>query len=379
MEKLGWYEFKAEGLSLEKLLNQCGEKGIKLQGVRKTSARAITGQVLVSDAEKLQELAQSRGWRLTVGKAHGLIVLGKFARARIVLAVGILVFIGLVWAALSCIWFIDIQGAGPYSGEVERILLEHDVRVGRFSFRIDEDALRQDMESQLTGIAWVGVSTNGVRLTIRCVQADRVETIPTGQADVVAQKDGVISSITVTAGTPQVKVGDVVRRGQVLVRGEERSWNGAVNPVRAKASVEARVWYTAEAVVSGYYLEAVPNGEKYERRVLCMPFYEYAFEDLPDFKDFDMELEILPIGGSMPIWLRVERYQAVTRVPVPREATEVCEEAGIAAMRLAQEKLGNASRVVDKWVEYSMINDGGCRATAVLEAIEEIAAAPEDD
>ena len=374
MESVGRYEFTAEGLSLERLLNQCAQHGIRLNGVKKTSHRRIVGSVSVLHLPKLQELAESHGWKLTVGPARGLIRLGVLAKRRALLTSGVLIFFTVCWAALSCVWTIDIYGAGPYTGEVERILKEHSVSAGKFSFLIDVDAVQKDLESQLTGLAWVGADVSGVRLSVHCVQAQLARGSSSVPGDIVALRDGVISSISVFAGTPKVKAGDVVKRGQVLVRGEERAWNGMTRPVRAEASVSARIWYTASAKVSGVYYETQPTGRAFTRHILCTPFYEWPVSDMPQFFDYDMEKEIMPIGGSLPIWLRVERYIEVTRTGSPLDPEQTQAEAELAAMRLAQEKVEPGVRVIDKWVEYSMINDGGCYATAVLEATADIAA-----
>ncbi|MDR0929184.1 MAG: sporulation protein YqfD [Oscillospiraceae bacterium] len=375
MANLGFYDFTAEGLSLERLLSQCAEKGIRLQRVRKVSARAVTGRVAAADANALRELAEARGWKLTLTQAHGVIRIGHLARRRAVLAAGIAAFLFLCAGAMHCIWFIEVQGAGPYTGEVQRILREQDVRVGRLGFFVDTDQLQETMARELTGLAWVGVDMDGVRLKVQCVQAQLAEDGESGTGDLLAARDGVIASITVVAGTPLVKAGDVVRAGQTLVRGQERGWGGAVHAVRAEASVSARVWYTAEAYVSALYTESIPTGEVFIQKTLCTPFFTYQMNEPPDYPVFDIERTAHPIGGALPIWLEMARYEAVERVPRTRPEEEVREEAALAATRLAQEKLGFGVDIVDKWVDYSMINGEGCRATAVIETIEEIVAA----
>lgn len=84
------------------------------------------------------------------------------------------------------------------------------------------------------------------------------------------------------------------------------------------------------------------------------------------------------MGGIFPVWLRVARYEEVERRAVARPEEEVREEAGRAAWRLAQQAAGFHAQVVDKWIEYSMIKEGGYRALAVLETVENIAVAPEE-
>ena len=334
----------AEGLSLERLLNQCAQQGIRLRGVKKQTIRAVTGKVAAADLPALENLAGSRGWRLTIRKAHGAVRLRRLVKGRAPLAAGALAFLMLCWGLLSCVWFIDVRGAGPYTAEIKRILREHDVRVGRLTFLLPLDTIEEDMRQQLTGLAWVGVNKRGVRLTVSCVQAELGKAAGQPQGDLVASRDGVVRSMTVRAGTPAVKAGDAVRRGQVLVRGQERAWNGAVTRVPADASVEARVWYTADAAVSLVLIESEPTGETYTRRTIRTPFYDYALEGPPDFKAFDRTVDMLPIAGPFPVWLELERYEAIARREVMRDENEAAKEAAMAAARLAQEKVPYETR-----------------------------------
>jgi len=377
MERAGWFDFRVEGLSLERLLNMCIQRGIRLRRIKRISARALTGCVIASDMRKLRELAGERGWRLTILKERGAVRLKKLLKQRALLIFGVLIFFSAAYAAVKCVWFIDIRGAGPYTGEVKRILTAHDIRVGRFVFQIDTDALRYTMERELTGLAFVGVSMQGVTITVNCVQARLAKSASAVPGDLVASRDGVIESITVRAGTAQVKPGDVVRRGQVLIRGEERSWAGAVTPIRADADIRARTWYKAEAYISGNLIETTPTGESFTARTLCTPYYSLSLDTPPAYDVFDEFTRTLPIAGPYPVWLKLTEYQRVERTLIKRDESEVRAEAGIAAMRLANEKVEHDAYIVDKWVEYSMINDGGCIATAVLEGIVAISEAAE--
>ncbi|HML47584.1 MAG TPA: sporulation protein YqfD, partial [Clostridia bacterium] len=322
--QLGSVQFMLEGLSLEKMLNLCLQQGILLENVSRPTVRSLSARVAYSDFAAIQDMAERRGWKLTVGMVSGIPKVRRFVWKRAALVAGILIFLAVAWGMSACVWQIRIEGAGPYVGEVRTVLKEQQVQLGRFGFTIDVESLRTALERRLTGLAWVSVELDGVRLTVYCVQGE-IPGEKTGNGrpgDVTAEVDGVIESVRVSAGTAAVKPGDVVRAGQVLIYGRERSWQQAVRPVRASGQILARVWYQAEVVVPATEWVTVPTGEVTERAVYCSPWIEWSFSQAPEnAKDLDFSERRLVIGGVLPVWVRLERYEAVTLEERDRDET----------------------------------------------------------
>lgn len=378
---LGSVQFVLEGLSLEKLLNLCLQRGIRLEEVTRPSVRALSARVAYSDFAAIQDMAEKRGWKLTVGMVSGIPKVRRFVWKRAALVAGILIFLTLAWGASACVWQIRIQGAGPYAGEVRTVLQEQQIRLGRFGFTIDVEALRTVLERRLTGLAWVSVELDGVRLTVYCVQGEiPEEQVQDGKpGDVTAGMDAIVESVRVITGTAAVKPGDVVRAGQVLIHGQERAWQQEVRPVRASGHVLARVWYQASAVIPATEWITVPTGEVTERAVYCTPWLEWSFSRAPEnAEDLDRSERTLIIGGVFPVWVRHERYEAVTLEERARDEAALKDEAYWAAMRLASEKAGLWDEIVDKWVDYSMM-ETGMRARVTLEVRKDIAVPPDSN
>ncbi len=375
MDRFSRIDFCVEGLSVERLLNHCAKQGIRLKNVRRRSLRAVAASATPQDFAALRTFAQERGWHIVQEKAAGVSKLRGVARGRALLVCGIAAFLAICWVASACVWFIDVSGAGPYEAEVRRILAEYGVRPGRFSAAIDAKEIQRTMETELTGLSWVGVHKSGVRVNVQCVQAEVLPEIEEAPRNLVAARDGIVASVLCQAGTPRVAPGDMVRTGDILIEGVERGSEGSFTPVCAKGSVQARVWYTGEAFVSSVEEQIELTGEEKMRRVLYAPAweYEYAFETPPDFTQYELESRIQPIGGALPVFLRTEIYRQTRTVTVARPDEQVRKEAAQAALRLAGESAGWELEILDKWVEYSMIEKEGYRAKAVVEALCEIA------
>jgi len=78
--------------------------------------------------------------------------------------------------------------------------------------------LAHDIVQQFPFVASTNIQIKGSKLIITINRAENVvPRIPTG--DIICTVDGVIGDIVVFSGTPNVTVGDVVRKGDILVTG----------------------------------------------------------------------------------------------------------------------------------------------------------------
>lgn len=372
--RTGSVRFTIEGLSLERLINNCVAKGIVLEAVARPSIRTIKATVASHDYPAIEAIAKEQNWNITVGKLMGLPGVKLFALRRLALVIGVVVFVTGVWYMCNCLWSIDIQNAGAYLGEVRQVLRERGVNVGRFAANLDIEELRNALEERLTGLSWVSVSKDGVRLNVYCVQgeAKAKEEGASSYGDIVASRDGIIESLRVTAGTALVKQGDAVRKGQPLIRGEEKTWQGGMKFVEAKGTVLAKVWYSAQVAVPTRQIETIPTGSEAYVRSYILPWFTYNPDTVPQYDKYDMDTRTVPIGAILPIYIKIDTYSEVELGESALTIEEVQAEAELAALRLAREKAGLATQIIDKWTDYSMIDDK-VSAKVTIETIENIA------
>lgn len=370
MRKWMQVQCSVSGLGIEKLLNAAGKQGLAFRKLQRLPDRTVVIRCSQRDYAALAAFAGEKGYILSAAQPVGLLLWIKNFWQRKGLLIGAALCLGLMIWAMGFLWHIEIENAGAYEGEVRLFLQEMGVQPGLRRKDVDLSFLKEQLEWRLPKVKWVRIEYSGVSLCIRL----EVGTPPPdvaeleGRSDLIASEDGLLTELITYAGTPLVKEGDFVRRGQVLIRGEERGTDGQMIPVRARGKAIARIWVTARAETSLSQYDSLPTGRTALYRSIHLPFFSFALDKIPDYLTWDLERKEQKICGVwLPILVRREQMMEIALEKVERNPEEARQEAGKAALRLLQQTLNNEN-IIDKWIEFRMI-EGDTIAAAVTAEI----------
>ena len=367
--------FTAEGLNIERFVRKLSEAGIQLIQMKR-KGRLVCAQVFEDDFSRIQEVADQGGWRLVPRRRTGI---GRYldvtAKHRGLLC-AIVVFSVLLFMALQLVWCVDVSGPAIYQVDVKRFLNENDIHPMMWQKNVNLSQLRDTLEWRYPEVAWVDCGWRG---NVLCIQL--IEGVPEGEAvttngsgDIVASRSGVVEQIITLAGTSIVQPGDVVQEGQVLIQGTERGSEEESIAVMARGIVMARVW--DQASVKMDITETVTDytgNEQTEWRIISPWFPLWPSKDSA-YAMQDVTRTKYQIGGLFfPFVLETEHYREATAIKRTRTMTEMKAEAGEAALRALQNKIGIHDELVDKWVDYCMIEDEVLCANAYGERVIDIA------
>lgn len=368
MSRLLRVRFLLTGLGAEKLLNAARKQGIFLRAGR-TRERSLRLECAARDYERFAALARERGFSVSPGEPTGLLRLGRALLRRRGLAIGAVVAAALVGHSLGFVWQVRIEDAGAYLGEVRLFLAEQGICAGTRRSAIDLTALREKLEWRLPQVKWVQTGWQGTALVVRLVEGVAAPEIETAGApgDVVADRDGVICRLTTFAGTPECREGQLVKAGQVLIRGIEQNADGTERTVKARGAALARVWVQASMKTSLEEIRTVPTGRTQQRLVFQTPWLSLALRPAPDYLTWDLEATETVIGGAWaPLWLRRETYLEAAQEKTLRAGQDAAAEAEKTVL-LALERATIGQEVIDKWTDYSMIEGDIIMVTATAE------------
>lgn len=360
----GRVRLRLEGLGAEKLMNTLWEKGIGVQDLRRSKNRGVELEAAEKDCRAITCIAEEKGFQVTVLNAGRMQKLRMILQKRWGLAVGIVLGAVLCMISMQFVWQVEVLQAGKYAGEVRLFLWEKGIRPGILQKNVDAVQLQEELLWRLPRVKWVWVKKEGTVLSIRLEEGVAAERETAAPGVVVAGQDGILERLTVFSGTPVCKAGDSVKKGQVLILGEEEGPDGEKTPVPARGEAVALVQVQSSVRLPTREMVTVPTGRQAERWLFQTPFGVYTFHEEPSFLLSDRQYDRYPLPG---VWLPVTviretfvecsgEWKERNMEEVFREGQRAAEEALIRAWPAAQN--------VDKSVKFSMIERGTVSVTA---------------
>ncbi|MBQ8618175.1 MAG: sporulation protein YqfD [Clostridia bacterium] len=365
-----------EGINLEKLLREASRAGLLIRSASRKGMRSMRLCVRAKQMKLLEELCARSGWTCTVVREGGIVRLIRFLRERPVFVPAMALSALLVWLSSQMILRIRIVGAKESEAQVRHVLAAENVQPGRFKAALSLDMLRAALAHKLPGLAYAGAYYEGSTLVIDCHPAREGESlrIAGDGEDIVAARSGIISRIWVSSGTPLVEPGQAVRKGQVLIAGYERREKGSEVPVTAQGQVYARVYLGGEAKASLTETRSVETGQTRTRVTLATPWHRRVVRDCAPYESQDTSREIQRVVGLyLPLWREIETYAQLEVFSSTRSRSDAASMAQGAAEKIAKEQCPPGALILDKWVNYSMIDNEFVYASVVLEAEASIA------
>jgi len=361
---------KIEGINLEKLLCIASEEGIWIARATRIDARGMTVRVRADQAARLYTLCERCGWTHVTLDEGRFMRLARFLRRRIAFAPGILLGILLVFLSSQMILSVRVENARENAAEIRRFFEQEGVHPGRLKAAFSLDELRAKLSHRLPGLSHAALRYAGSTLVCDVQAATEGEQLSVSGdgMDIVATQSGIVKKIWVSSGTPQVVPGQAVHKGQVLISGQERSEKGTMLPAKAQGQITARVFAGGEAKVSLTQTRSVETGETRTRVTLATPWSRRVVRDAQPFDSQDTSREIQRVVGLyLPVWREIETYARTQVFVSPRDQGDCASMAQGAAEKIAREQCPPDALILDKWVNYSMIDNEFIYARVVLE------------
>lgn len=342
----GSVEFEIESPEPEKILTACMENNTDIWAIRRTDGCTLRLRCRLPDGKELERLCSENGATSLSKVPSGLPVRAKGRTKRWGFLAGAALFLALSFLMSNVIWRVDIVGYKDKTqlAAVEDFLRENGLCVGAVRGMLDEQTLRRDLMRNFEDISGATVNFFGSVAAVELEQAVPKPSVEISDpANIVANEDAQIISITVFNGVQAVEKGALVRKGQLLVGGVYDSRRIGFRLVRARAEIKARVNRKIDVFVPFVQKEKRETGQT--KTVYSLTLFGKVFDlngcDYEEFyreaKTSDLRISkdiILPIRLTRTLYFRAETAETrLTEEQAYRKAVALIDEAEARGMK----------------------------------------------
>lgn len=244
---LGYVRVEIEGYYIERFINICRNKKILIWNLKRQKGVKLFLNIGINDFKKLSEISKKTKCKVKIQEKKGLpFILHRYKKRKIFAIFLILISI-LIYSSSTYVWNIDIIVEDNLKLEnIQQDIEQLGIKKGIRKSQINTAEAINELRLKRNDISWLGIDIKGTNVIVKIVKADEKPEIvdSTDYCNIVAQKNGIITKITAQNGTAVVKVGDTVRKGDVLIAGYMEGKYTDTRYVHSLGDVEAKVWYT---------------------------------------------------------------------------------------------------------------------------------------
>ncbi|MEQ8156295.1 MAG: sporulation protein YqfD [Clostridiaceae bacterium] len=264
--KKGRVTLKIRSYIPEKFINLLWSRGIYASNIRLVDLTTVIVDIDFQDLRYVQELADESGAKYQVIDKKGLPFFIMKGKKEISLFMGFVLFFSVIQYLSTYIWSIEINTKkyiAPF--EVRRQLEKLGIKPGIKKSAVDVYSLEKKLEDANSEIMWVNVRIQGSNLKVVIEEKTNPPKIKDTNINggIIAKQDGVVERIYTISGTPEVKVGDIVKKGDLLIA-PKQGQEGVQYDVKAEGRVLADTFYekSIEVQVSGRIKERTGNKQE---------------------------------------------------------------------------------------------------------------------
>lgn len=246
----GFYIVQVHGYMMEKLLNVLHINKIYAWDIKKNKNGMLQLKLMRGSLNKFLSLSEKFKVDVKVVSERGLPHFLKLLIKKKSFALGCVFLLALFVFLSSLVLKLEIPV--DYSLNKEQIissLNDAGIKVGQIKYMIDYDEVKRQFLINNPEFTYISIEMQGTKAKIELYSAVKPQQIAdySTPADIVAGKDGEIIKILTIRGTALVKKGDIVKKDDVLISGNEKMLVGLSETdvyQRATGSVTAKVEYS---------------------------------------------------------------------------------------------------------------------------------------
>ena len=363
---LGFLKISVKGYYIERFINICKNNKITIWNLKRKDNIELNLNVRIKEFKEISKIAKKTGCKVKIKNKKGIpFLLHKYKKRKIFFI--LLILLVLIIGLSSCfVWNVEIEEENGYELENIREDIEKaGLRSGVFKGKINTKEIINKIRLERKDIAWMGIELKGTNAIVKLVKSDeKPEIINEDEyCNIISDKEGIITKISVQNGTANVKVGDTVNIGDVLVNGWIEGKFTGIRYVHSLAEIEAKVWYTESIKIPYNATETKYTENEEEKYGIKFNNFQINFtKKYSKFKIYDTIETENKIKLFSDFYLPISIVKTTYKEQEKVEKTYTVEEAKNIGIKQLEEKLDgkieNKDNIVNKNINTYEQADG---------------------
>lgn len=375
----GYLRITIEGYYIERFINISRSKKYMMWNIKKCNEINMELNIEIKDFKEFCKIAKKTQCKIKIKAKKGLpFLIEKYKKRKVFLLFLCLIIFAIILSS-NFIWNIDIiEENGENSENVMEDVKNAGLNIGKFKSKIDTKEIINKIRLNRKDIAWMGIELKGTNAIVKIVKAsEKPDIIAEDEyCNIVSDKDGVITKINAQNGTANVKVGDTIKKGDILINGWMEGKYTGIRYVHAKGNVEARVWYTKSKKIEYKTTEKEETGRIDTVYAMKINKFKINFpKKLSNFEIYDTIETENKVRIFSNFYLPISVIKTINKEQKLVDKTYSIEEAkGLGTQELEQElmeEIKDIEKIVNKNINVKENNDS-IEITVTYEVLENI-------
>ena len=276
----GYVDIVIEGYYIERFINICKKRNITIWNLKRNKNTMLFFNVRIKEFKEVCKIVKQLNCKLKIRSKKGLPFLMYKYKKRKTFAILLIIVVFIIGLSSMYVWNVDIiEENNQELPNIRQDIEEAGIKLGTLKSKINSKEIINKIRLKRNDVAWMGIEKKGTNIIVKLVKADqKPEIVDTNEyCNIVSDKTGVITKINAQNGTANVKVGDTINKGDILINGWMEGKYTGIRYVHAKGEIEAKVWYTKNKKIPYILTQTRETGNQENKYSLKINNFEINF------------------------------------------------------------------------------------------------------
>ena len=377
----GFVRVSVSGKFVERFLNICMNRDIYVWNIKNRGTELLHLNMTIKGFKQIRPVAFKSKTRVKIISRHGFPFIINRYKKRKAFVISAILTVFLLLYITSFVWVIDVEGNEKVKTEIILNELKNNgFSVGTLRYGKNISELQNKMMLSVDELSWIWVEIKGTRAIVAVKEKTPVPILVDRHhpCNIVASNDGVITEINATYGEKVASIGDVVKKGDLLISGVSNTKYDGIHYLHSSGIIKARTYHSKSAEIPLKRTNFTKTGEKISKRSFNFFGFRvklYRSENPPfEYAENDSKVHHLSLGKNfvMPISFEENIYYELVK-----EEIKVSEEEAISIgekelFSELDKNLPERATVINKTSEVVSKDDSQISIKVNYECVEEI-------